>query len=190
MLRPLVVHDEIHVLEEMGHAGFAVAFVAGADHVDHVDGDFGVGAVGDEEDAEAVGVSVFGDAGEGGGLADAGGEGLGGCEKGDGEEEGECAGWKHWEDLDIYRGSICGMGGRGFDGTMRMRMISEKPGEDYVALYHRAFDEFGAFTLWNLRHLETPTPGHALVVARALRNEGNLDARRLAEAIERNVACQ
>lgn len=69
-------------------------------------------------------------------------------------------------------------------------MISEKPGEDYVALYHRAFDEFGAFTLWNLRHLETPTPGHALVVARALRNEGNLDARRLAEAIERNVACQ
>jgi hypothetical protein len=59
------------------------------------------------------------------------------------------------------------------------------PAEDYVALYHRAFQEFGALALWNKRRLENPEPGHALAIARALRYEGNLDARRLAESIER-----
>ena len=60
--------------------------------------------------------------------------------------------------------------------------------EDYVALYRQAFKEFGVMALWNKRLIENPEPGHALVIARALRNEGNMDARRLAERIER--ACR
>ena len=60
--------------------------------------------------------------------------------------------------------------------------------EDYVALYRQAFKEFGVMALWNKCLLEDPAPGHALVIARALRNEGNLDARRLAERIEQ--ACR
>jgi hypothetical protein len=39
-----------------------------------------------------------------------------------------------------------------------------------------------------MRSLEAPTPEDALVVARALRTEGNLRARRLAEQIEQ--ACR
>ena len=58
----------------------------------------------------------------------------------------------------------------------------------YVRLYRRAFAEFGVRALWNKRLLEEPTPEDALVVARALRIEGNLDARRLAEEIEQ--ACR
>lgn len=42
--------------------------------------------------------------------------------------------------------------------------------------------------LWNKRFLDDPTPGDALVIARALRIEGNLKARRLAEQIEQ--ACR
>jgi hypothetical protein len=59
---------------------------------------------------------------------------------------------------------------------------------DYAALYQRAFEEFGALALWNMRSFEAPTPEDALVVARALRIEGNLQARRLAEQIEQ--ACR
>jgi hypothetical protein len=55
---------------------------------------------------------------------------------------------------------------------------------DYVILYRRAFAEYGTLALWNIRSLEAPTPEDALVVARALRIEGNLQARRLAEEIE------
>jgi hypothetical protein len=63
----------------------------------------------------------------------------------------------------------------------------EQP-EDLAALYHRAFAEYGARALWNRRELEAPTPDDALVVARALRTEGNRAARRLAEQIEK--ACR
>jgi hypothetical protein len=59
---------------------------------------------------------------------------------------------------------------------------------DFVALYRRAFAEYGALALWSIRSFETPTPEDALVVARALRIEGNLEARRLAEQIEQ--ACR
>ena len=55
---------------------------------------------------------------------------------------------------------------------------------DYVTLYRRAFAEYGTHALWNLRSLETPSCEDALVVARALRIEGDLVARRLAEEIE------
>jgi hypothetical protein len=51
-------------------------------------------------------------------------------------------------------------------------------------LYDEAFARFRAHALWNRRKLDDPTPEDALVIARALRVEGNLDARRLAEAIE------
>ncbi|HYW48794.1 MAG TPA: hypothetical protein VE959_38370 [Bryobacteraceae bacterium] len=60
--------------------------------------------------------------------------------------------------------------------------------EDFVSLYRRAFTEYGTRALWNKRLIEEPTPDDALVVARALRVEGNREARRLAEQIER--ACR
>jgi hypothetical protein len=59
---------------------------------------------------------------------------------------------------------------------------------DFVILYRRAFAEFGAQALWSKRVLEKPQPEDALVIARALRIEGNLEARRLAEQIEQ--ACR
>jgi hypothetical protein len=65
--------------------------------------------------------------------------------------------------------------------------MTEQP-EDLATLYHRAFAEYGTRALWNRRELETPTPADALVVARALRTEGNREARLLAEQIER--ACR
>jgi hypothetical protein len=60
--------------------------------------------------------------------------------------------------------------------------------EDFASLYRRAFAEYGTRALWNKRELEVPTPADALVIARALRVEGNREARRLAEQIER--ACR
>jgi len=60
--------------------------------------------------------------------------------------------------------------------------------QDFASLYRRAFAEFGTRALWNKRRLDTPTPEDALVVARALRIEGDRAARRLAEQIEQ--ACR
>ncbi|MFN7925726.1 MAG: hypothetical protein U0Q16_36840 [Bryobacteraceae bacterium] len=54
----------------------------------------------------------------------------------------------------------------------------------WESLYRRAFAEYGVQALWNLRQIEKPSPEHALVIARALRIEGNLAAWRLAEQIE------
>jgi hypothetical protein len=70
------------------------------------------------------------------------------------------------------------------------RPISTEPARpvDFAVLYHRAFAEYGTLALWNLRSFEAPTPEDALVVACALRIEGNLQARRLAEQIEQ--ACR
>lgn len=59
---------------------------------------------------------------------------------------------------------------------------------DYLALYRRAFAQYGVRALWNKRALDQPTPADALVVARALRIEGDREARLLAEEIER--ACR
>ena len=56
---------------------------------------------------------------------------------------------------------------------------------DFAILYRRAFAEYGTQALWNKRLLEAPTQEDALVVARALRIEGDRGARRLAERIER-----
>ena len=54
-----------------------------------------------------------------------------------------------------------------------------------ASLYARAFREFGARCLWNLRQFENPTAEQALGITRALRIEGNMEARRLAEEIEK-----
>ena len=59
---------------------------------------------------------------------------------------------------------------------------------DYLSLYRRAFAEYGVRALWNKRSLEEPTAADALVVARALRIEGDREARYLAERIEQ--ACR
>jgi hypothetical protein len=56
---------------------------------------------------------------------------------------------------------------------------------EYVALYRLAFAEYRAQALWNLRMFDTPAEEDALVVARALRVEGDMKARFLAERIER-----
>jgi hypothetical protein len=60
---------------------------------------------------------------------------------------------------------------------------------DAVArLYQQAFREFGAQALWSRRPSATPTIAQALVIADALRREGNLRSRKLAVEIEQ--ACR
>ncbi len=70
---------------------------------------------------------------------------------------------------------------------MTMSNQTDKP-EAFESLYRQAFSEFGTRALWNKRRIDTPTRDDALVVARALRIEGNREARRLAERIEQ--ACR
>ena len=67
-----------------------------------------------------------------------------------------------------------------------MSIMSAEPTQpDFVGLYRYAFEQYGTRALWNKRMLEEPTREDALVVARALRVEGNRAARQLAEQIER-----
>jgi hypothetical protein len=56
---------------------------------------------------------------------------------------------------------------------------------EFENLYHRAFAEYKLRALWNVRELEHPSPEEAMTIARNLRVEGDLSARRLAEQIER-----
>ena len=56
---------------------------------------------------------------------------------------------------------------------------------ELAALYRRAFADYRARALWNLRQFEAPTVEQALSVARHLRIEGDMSARRLAEQIEK-----
>jgi hypothetical protein len=58
---------------------------------------------------------------------------------------------------------------------------------EIVGLYRRAFAEFGARALWNIKQFDDPTVEQMLAITRQLRTEGNLAARRLAEQIERAV---
>ena len=64
----------------------------------------------------------------------------------------------------------------------------QKP--EFVGLYERAFKEFGVHALWNFRALDAPSCEDALIVARALRIEGDLTARRLAEADRASLPCR
>ena len=59
---------------------------------------------------------------------------------------------------------------------------------DFASLYRRAFEDFGASALWSSRPVANPTPADALAITQSLRVEGNLQARQLAEQIER--ACR
>jgi hypothetical protein len=68
---------------------------------------------------------------------------------------------------------------------LRAMAATFAPATDYRTLYARAFEEFGAVALWNKSRLAEPSPNHALVIARALRIEGDRAARALAEEIER-----
>lgn len=56
---------------------------------------------------------------------------------------------------------------------------------EYVALCRLAFAEYRSRALWNMRMVDNPTSEEALVIARALRIEGDMKARFLAERIER-----
>lgn len=65
-----------------------------------------------------------------------------------------------------------------------IRNENEKRGELHD-LYARAFAAFGTRALWNMRQLDNPTRDDILAMARQLRIEGDLAARRLAEQLER-----
>ena len=54
-----------------------------------------------------------------------------------------------------------------------------------VGLYRRAFAEFGGRALWNIAEVREPTAAQVLAITRQLRTEGDMNARRLAEQIER-----
>lgn len=56
--------------------------------------------------------------------------------------------------------------------------------DDIVGLYRRAFAEFGARALWNIKEFDEPTVLQIVAITRQLRTEGDMDARRLAEQIE------
>jgi len=58
--------------------------------------------------------------------------------------------------------------------------------EALLALYYRAFAEFGPSALWSSKPVPNPTPADVLAITQSLRVEGNLEARRLAEQIERH----
>lgn len=66
-----------------------------------------------------------------------------------------------------------------------MRVTPPEPKDNLVNLYRRAFSQYGTQALWNKRMLEEPTQEDALVIARALRIEGDREARKLAEQIEK-----
>ncbi|MBU6320757.1 MAG: hypothetical protein KGS00_14045 [Alphaproteobacteria bacterium] len=67
------------------------------------------------------------------------------------------------------------------------RDVTTEVTKDFRILYRQAFDAFGTAALWNKARIENPSPEHALIIARALRIEGDRRARQLAEDIERAV---
>ncbi|KWT85906.1 hypothetical protein [Candidatus Magnetominusculus xianensis] len=60
--------------------------------------------------------------------------------------------------------------------------------KDIEVLYRIAFQKYGAAALWSSRPVPNPTREDALAITRSLRTEGDLEARRLAEQIEK--ACR
>jgi len=64
------------------------------------------------------------------------------------------------------------------------QLAAEERLREIRTLYRQAFAEHGVRALWNIRQFDEPTVGQAVSVARHLRIEGNMDARRLAERIE------
>jgi hypothetical protein len=64
-------------------------------------------------------------------------------------------------------------------------MTTEPPPSTVASLYRRAFAEYGARALWNMRPIDDPTSADALAITKALRTYGGMEGRRLAESIER-----
>ncbi len=60
--------------------------------------------------------------------------------------------------------------------------------KEIEALYRLAFQKYGVVALWSSRPVANPTREDALAITRSLRVEGDLEARRLAEQIEK--ACR
>lgn len=56
--------------------------------------------------------------------------------------------------------------------------------EKLVGLYRRAFAQYCARALGNIREYDDPTLAQILAITRQLRTEGDMNARRLAEEIE------
>lgn len=67
---------------------------------------------------------------------------------------------------------------------LKQRGTGKPAPEPVVALYHRAFREFGALALWSRREGNAPTIRQVLAIAESLRREGNLKSRALAAQIE------
>jgi len=57
--------------------------------------------------------------------------------------------------------------------------------KDFVSLYRRAFKQYGVSALWSSRPVPNPTCEDALAITRSLRVEGDMNARHLAEQIEK-----
>ena len=72
---------------------------------------------------------------------------------------------------------------RDFDELKRLGAGRPAP-ESVAALYRQAFEEFGVQSLWSRRPSPRPTIAQALVIAEALRREGNMRSRPLAARIE------
>jgi len=74
-----------------------------------------------------------------------------------------------------------------YEGVKLVTMKTEDgpQSDDYVTLYRRAFEKYGTRALWSSRPVPNPTCADALAITRSLRVEGDLNARRLAEQIER-----
>ena len=81
----------------------------------------------------------------------------------------------HGQDLHLFLS-------RAKNGDMSEHETTGK--QDFAVLYRLAFAKYGTRALWNKRRVEEPTPEDALVVARALRIEGDRAARSIAEEIE------
>lgn len=91
------------------------------------------------------------------------------------------SGWRYKDRTCDPRDGLTARRGFCYDYSMNDRLSSQ---HNYRALYQRAFDDFGTIALWNKTRLAEPSPEHALVIAKALRTEGNRLARALAEEIE------
>jgi len=93
-----------------------------------------------------------------------------------------------WTTLTLHLGGHFGdalprAGGAENHDYATMPEMSNEP-EQLVALYRRAFAEYGTRALWNMRPVENPTPAAALAITKPLRTHGGMDGRRLAEQIE------
>ena len=65
--------------------------------------------------------------------------------------------------------------------------MNTPPQDTLAALYNKAFAVFGNRALWNIKKINAPTVAEILAITQALRVEGDMRARALAEQIEREA---